>query len=229
MSLDYPMNKNLDGQLVAALKNFKINPIATDPAGPELVEGILWYVEDVQKWKYFDGTLLRTLGEGSGRKRGNYDASTGVIPDATSVTIDPTIPIANGDYFVVTVAGTLTGLIGEEELEVGDLLYANIDAPAAATDFYAVQTNIQLADNPLEAELLLGQDILAGAITSFTPTLFNTITSIEIVDGSEGTSLTDSVAIHYTLDLATGNYGTANVETLVDILGANISIQGFSA
>ena len=228
MPLDYPMNKHLDGQNVAELKRYKINNVLVDPTGADLVEGIPFYVDADKKWKYFDGTTLKPFGSEGGRKRGNFDASTGAIPTAADASVDPGVEIADGDYFVITVGGTLTGLVGEEELEIGDLLFASTNAPAAATDFYAVQTNIQLADNPVEAENFFAQDILEATPLVLTPTLFDSITAIEIIDPEEGTRLTDSLAITYTLG-ANGTYESVTIETLVDVIAANIILSGYTA
>lgn len=231
MSLDYLMNKHLNGQGVGELRNWKINPVDVDPLATELIEAVLYYVDADKKWKYYDGTELKVLGGEGGRKRGSFDASTGAVPTAANATVDPGVELKDGDYFVITVAGDITGLPNEESLEIGDLLYANTDAPAAAGDFYAVQTNIKLADNPVEAEVLEDNDILAGTPLDLYPNLFGGISSVEVYD-SNGVRITDSVAITMNgfaalpVDNA-GYYEYVTIETLVDVLSPVIILSGW--
>lgn len=223
-----PTNKHLDGQNIAELRNFKINPVPTDPTGAALDTAIMYWVMDVKKWKYYDGTELKIFGEENGRKRGNFDASSGAIPTAADATVDVGSDLISGDFFVVTVAGTIAGLPGTEELEVGDLLYASIDSPAAAADFHSVQTNITLADKPLEVEVFLAQDILAATPLTVTPSQFTVVSGVEIIDGNTGERLTDSLAITYDAGL-TGDFESVTIETLVDIQAATVKLRGYSS
>ena len=61
LDTDFLMNKHLVGQGIAELKGWKINPVPTDPTGADLVESVLFYVEDVKDFKYYDGTVLKVL------------------------------------------------------------------------------------------------------------------------------------------------------------------------
>jgi len=69
--------------------------------------------------------------------QGGYNASTNV-PDLTT---SPN-SIKKGFTYTVTASGTFF----EENLEVGDVLIAEIDNPTALTDWTTVQNNVDLAD-----------------------------------------------------------------------------------
>ena len=69
--------------------------------------------------------------------QGGYNASTNV-PDLTT---SPN-SIKKGFTYTVTASGTFFG----ENLEVGDVLIAEIDNPTALTDWTTVQNNVDLAD-----------------------------------------------------------------------------------
>jgi hypothetical protein len=93
---------------------------------------------------YVAGTLASL-----GKFRGTYDASAGAIPTGTNKKA--------GDYWRVTVAGTLTGLTPNAQLQIGDVVYASIDNATAGADFFSVQANFASAN-----------DVVVGA--TFTPT-----------------------------------------------------------
>lgn len=69
-----------------------------------------------------------------GRPRGGLDASSGAVPG-------PSADIEEGDFWRIMVAGT----IGTMVLKPGDVLFAAVDDAAVAADFFAVQSNVDLA------------------------------------------------------------------------------------
>lgn len=80
---------------------------------------------------YVDG-LLSSLGT----FKGGWDASLGTTPTGATV-------IA-GDYYRITVAGTLTGLLsGDVNVQVGDVIVANISNPISNSDWFALQSNFE--------------------------------------------------------------------------------------
>lgn len=95
-----------------------------------------------------------------GRPRGGFDASSGAVPA-------PTADNEAGDFWRITVAGT----IGTMVLKVGDVLFAAIDDAAVAADFYAVQSNVDLAtDTVLGLIKLYGTT--SGSATDGAPSQF---------------------------------------------------------
>jgi hypothetical protein len=103
------------------------------------------YIPSVDAVRNYINSTLASLG----KFRGTYDASAGVIPTGTNKKA--------GDYWRVTVAGTLTGLTPNAQLQVGDVVYASIDNATAGADFFSVQANFASAN-----------DVVVGA--TFTPT-----------------------------------------------------------
>jgi len=73
---------------------------------------------------------------------GGFDASFGALPTTGSGTSGA---IDKGDYWKVTVAGTITGLSPNADLKPGDVLYAAISGASVAADFFAIQGNIDQA------------------------------------------------------------------------------------
>jgi hypothetical protein len=135
----------------------------------------------LSQFAYYNGTTWVYLGTAVSQFKGNYDASVdGVLPGNGTTTL-------KGDFWVVNVAGTQTGIIGEDYLEVGDLLYANVaNADQTPANYFSIQTNtvpasttvsgtVQLATS---AETLLGVNALK-AITPATldATGYSTTTS----------------------------------------------------
>jgi hypothetical protein len=79
--------------------------------------------------------------------RGSHDASSGVFPTGT---------IKAGDYWYISVAGTLTGLTPVAQVSVGDMLVARVPNPTNASGWFVLQSNFDTS-----------QDILVGG--TFTP------------------------------------------------------------
>jgi hypothetical protein len=73
------------------------------------------------------------VGSMSGGFIGDYDASLGTIPSGTTKA---------GDYWRVSVAGTLAGLSPVEKLEAGDLVVSRVANPTSAADFFSMQGNV---------------------------------------------------------------------------------------
>lgn len=80
---------------------------------------------------------IDSLVSGVSNFRGVFDASSGAVPTATN--------IKAGDYWRVTVAGTVTGISPNPKLQVGDVVYASVANATAGTDFFALQANFATA------------------------------------------------------------------------------------
>lgn len=74
-----------------------------------------------------------------GQLVGNHDASGGNLPTTGS---GDGGAIVKGDYWRVTTAGTIPGLSPVEELENGDVIHAAVDNASDASEFFAVQANL---------------------------------------------------------------------------------------
>lgn len=73
-----------------------------------------------------------------GRPRGGWDASAGLVP-ASAANED-------GDFWRITVGGTINGLLsGPAVLKPGDLLLCSADGATTANKFYTIQSNVDQA------------------------------------------------------------------------------------
>jgi hypothetical protein len=166
------VNKHQDGQNIAQLLNFKLNPTATDPATP--VIGVPWYNTTTNKLKFYDGTSVRVLAHlgdlaALGRYRGQWDASTG-IPTAAASTVLPDDPIKAGDHWRVSVGGSIVNLIGADILAAGDMIFADADGANTAAQFFAVQANADLTITTIRDTATLAT-LAANTATNVVPTL----------------------------------------------------------
>ena len=158
------MFTSLDFQQVGELKNAKFEILAADPGSP--VQGQIWFNSTDNRYKFFDGANVCEIAcmedvNRIGQFIGSHDASTG-IPASTG----PGGDINAGDFWRVTVAGTIAGIVGASDvLEPGDVIFALVDNPAAAGDFLAVQTNVDLANS------MIGEDVVVASLPANTPTV----------------------------------------------------------
>lgn len=120
------------------LQNAVIQKLTSDPLSP--VDGQIWYNTTDNRFKRYDGVTTQVIAElrdvaGLLDYKGGYDASTNT-PNLDS---SPTAgTIFKGDTFTVTVLGTFY----TEEVEIGDMLIAEVDDPATIDDWTRVQFNL---------------------------------------------------------------------------------------
>jgi hypothetical protein len=98
--------------------------------------------------------LVNSIVSSVGQFKGVFDASTGTAPTGAS--------IVAGDYYRVSVAGTLTGLINGPAVQVGDIIVSNISNPQGNADYFALQANFSSSDDIPVGGTFTPQ---AGAIT----------------------------------------------------------------
>ncbi len=73
-----------------------------------------------------------------GRPRGGWDASSNTVPGSATNEA--------GDFWRITVAGTLSGLVsGAGDVKPGDVLIADVDGATNQGDFYCIQSNVDQA------------------------------------------------------------------------------------
>jgi len=154
--------------------------------------------------------------------QGGYDAANNV-PDLDS---SPSSSIRKGWTYTVTS----DGLFFTEQVRVGDVLIAEIDAPTALADWTTVQNNVDLADlntvgignvNAATANDLLGVDVSYSSGTA----------SVGLdVDGltEETSPATDDTIVIYDTSTSTNKKATlANIAEAIDISkGVRISLDG---
>jgi hypothetical protein len=165
------LTKNLNGNSVGALLDWKLNPRANDYTTP--VAGVPWYNSTSNQLKYYDGTAIKVLATLAdiatlGRYRGQWDASTGIPTAAGSANFQGSA-IEAGDYWRVSVGGNINNLIGTDLLAPGDVIFADVDGASTAAQFFAVQGNANLANATIADEQTLAT-LTANVATDVVPT-----------------------------------------------------------
>lgn len=138
---------NLDGN---EIRNYSIEKLASDPTGGDLYEGRVWLNTTTDKYKvYVNGAVqilateayVETVVQQIGQSQGGFDASSGLLPTVSDL-IDGDTAIRRGDYWDITVAGTIAGIGGDDVLSVGDVLKFVGTNPATASHWLGIQRNI---------------------------------------------------------------------------------------
>jgi len=213
MSSTIPVYINQDGGKVAKLIDFLENPVSSDPGSP--VDGLKWYNTTSKRFKYFDGTATKTIANlediGSiGTFQGGHDATTGVPTGAS---------IEAGDFWRVTVGGTITGIQGADVVEVNDLIYALVDGATNAADFLAVEVNQDFSAFVKEDSQSLAS-LPANTATDVNPVGLSSISSYMITT-SAGVNITQFLGV--VVDQATPKI---TITSLLPLTNLNIKFAG---
>jgi hypothetical protein len=116
---------------------------------------------------------LYNLIVGIGTFVGAHDASGGAVPTTGS---GPSSAIEKGDYWRISVAGTISGL---GTLRAGDVIYAKSAGASAASDFFAVENNEDQATSSTLGLIKLYADLLASN-TDGSPTQAAIVTALAL-------------------------------------------------
>jgi hypothetical protein len=133
--------------------------------------------------------------------KGGYNASTN-FPNLTSG-----VGILKGDYYVVTVPGTFYG----QNVEVGDSLFANFDAPVTLAGWTIVQGNTVPASETVAGIIAIATQVEVDAGTNDT----KAVTPLKLKNSSYITRKYVSPATSVgsgTATTFTHNLGTTNVQ-----------------
>ncbi len=213
------MYKNLDGQNVGSLIDWKLNPKSADPSSP--VAGVPWYNEATGEIKVFDGTNVLTLATTTdiasiGEFKGAHDASGGAVPTAGAGD-----DISAGDFWRVSVAGTITGIGGADQLEPNDLIYALVDNASSAADFTAIQVNVDDSQF-IKQEVVTGVNLTGTAMFTATvgPVGLTTIDSYVVLDSSNKDI---TMAVEITVNQATPSI---TIMSLIALTGLEVRFLG---
>lgn len=135
------------------LKNAVLDKLATDPVSP--VEGQVWYNTASDEVKYYDGTAVRIIASKAWvtseinkleRIQGSFDASAGLLPVAGDKIYGDLTQIVAGDYWIISVPGTIAGIGGEDVLDIGDKLQYVGGGAGTAANWVGIQTNLNDAN-----------------------------------------------------------------------------------
>jgi len=231
------------------LQNWAMEPFTTAAlaalAGADLYEGRFAYDTDKNKVVHYDGTAWRTLVNSSelnkfGALIGTVDATAG-IPDGTTagqigsgvdelgVPLTTAASLQKGDFWIVSVAGVIAGIQGNDTLHVGDLLMCTVDGSTTASDWIGIQMNV----NDLSLGSGGGSGVFAvtktAALVAATPLSFaaemaaavpvamTTIRSVQVIEDATGEDITSGLRIDWTAQEVEANVAVASVT--ITILG----------
>lgn len=193
------VRKHQDGGELSRLENFIFTTLAADPNPATYPEGSPWFNTTDGKWKYVEaGAVKEFANTGSivttGRYRGAYDASGNVVPTTADGSNHVGEDMKAGDYFRVSVAGAISGLIGEDALEAGDLVIADIDDADAAAEFFGMQANKPEFVNQSGVDQVTNVVVVADVWNDVTPAALDggKISDFEIIDPATNDVLTNA-------------------------------------
>ena len=133
------------------IQSASFEKLAADPTGGGLYKGRFWYNTTTDLVKYYDGTTIQIFAtqkyvtdavNALGQCQGTFSALAGALPTASNKTQGDLTTIKKGDYWVVSVAGTIAGIGGADELSIGDIIQFFGSNPATAADWIGVQRNL---------------------------------------------------------------------------------------
>lgn len=131
------------------LKNHVMDKLAADPGVP--VDGQTWFNTTTDEIKYYDGTAVRVIASKAWvtseinkleRIQGSFDASPGLLPVAGDKIYGDLTQIVAGDYWIISVAGTIAGIGGDDILSIGDKLQYVGGGAGTAANWVGIQTNL---------------------------------------------------------------------------------------
>jgi len=131
------------------VQNWSLQKLATDPVSP--FDGQFWLNTTDKKYKFYDGITVNSLADASDVTglldfKGGYNAATNT-PD---LDVSPS-GVTKGDVYVVTVAGNFF----TEAVEVGDMIFAQVDSASSLGDWVTVQNNVDQATETIKGILAL--------------------------------------------------------------------------
>ncbi|QYW03063.1 hypothetical protein pEaSNUABM13_00104 [Erwinia phage pEa_SNUABM_13] len=190
---------NIELMLGAQLKNFRPEQLAADPAVGDLVaaqEGRMWYNTTDKKYKYFDGTAIKELGEGGGSVEGVILAD-GTVAMTADLLLSGPDQSASEDNAAVSKKHVETVISGKQDklsgLTENAVVFAGADSTLETSDVTAtelgylkgasssIQTQITAVKNKADANetALAGKlDAGAGVLTGDLNADGNTITNL---------------------------------------------------
>lgn len=171
----FGVNVDLDDN---ELLNARVENGLVSPAPSPSKKGRLFFNTSTGKLQYDDGAAIQdvaNLNDVSGLLdfKGGYNAAT------NTPAINGGAGVLKGDYYVVTAAGTFLGV----ELEVGDSLFANVDAPTLASEWTFVQSNVV---NPARKYVSPSTSVGGGVPVTFNHGLGTTNVIVQCVRVSTG-------------------------------------------
>lgn len=133
------------------IQNVSVEKLGAHPSGAGLFNGRVWQLTTTNLYYRYDGTAIQTIADRQwvtdsinalGQCQGVFSALAGSLPTAANKTQGDLTSVKKGDYWVVSVAGTIAGIGGADELSVGDIIQFFGTTPATAADWLGVERNL---------------------------------------------------------------------------------------
>jgi hypothetical protein len=144
---------DLDLDQVSTINQGGFEKIAGDAPTP--VDGQEWYNTTSDKRKVHIDTTTQVYAFESWvtaeinkleRIQGSFDASAGLLPNSGNKTQGDLTQIVPGDYWIISVGGTIAGIGGDDVLAVGDKLQYVGGGAGTASNWVGIQTNLNDAN-----------------------------------------------------------------------------------
>jgi hypothetical protein len=162
------------------------------------------------------GALIQAAYDASaGIPAGSTNGGVGSGVDSLGVPLTGTASIQAGDYWLVTTAGTIVGILGDDNLSVGDFLWALQDNPTLPAHFAGVNMNVN--------------DAASGAgtvrvVTKTAPLVANTPLSYAAeMTAAVGGAMTVAHSVQV-IDVATGDTIGLAIDPVAKTIESNVAI-----
>lgn len=209
-------------------------------AGADLYEGRIVYDTDKDQIVMYNGAIWKAIANSAdlnkfGAQIGSVSAAAG-LPDGVTagqigsgvdeldVPLTTIASIQTGDTWIVTTAGVIAGIAGDDTLDVGDLLMATADGAAVAADWVGIQMNINdlnLGINNWSASTVYAAN---AVVTAVSPTTGHQTIYRRIAAGTSAATFTaGEEALHLTL--ATAGNAEAHV-TDTALAASGLAVAG---
>lgn len=215
-------------------------------AGADLYDGRIVYDTDKNQIVTYNGVIWQTIANSSdlnkfGAQIGAVDASVGlpdgVTPGQVGSGVDElgeslvgVASIQTGDTWIVTTAGVIAGIAGDDTLDVGDLLMATADGAAIAADWVGIQMNVNdlnLGINNWSASTVYAAN---AVVTAVSPTTGHQTIYRRIAAGTSAATFTAvEEALHLTLSTAGNSEAHADDTTVAPAVAGNPTIAEIEA
>lgn len=192
------------------LLNTRVENGNLSPASSPTKEGRLFFNTATKKLQYDDGTVIQdvaNLNDVSGLLdfKGGYNAAT------NTPAINGGAGVLKGDYYVVTAAGNFLGV----DLEVGDSMFANVDAPTLASEWTFIQYNVV---NPTKKYVSASTSVGGGVPVTFNHGLGTSNVIVQCVRVSTGAVVNLGID-NFTANSVDITKNGANYNIIVTIIG----------
>jgi hypothetical protein len=140
---------DLDLDQVSTINQGGFEKVAGNPSAP--VDGQEWYDTTDDKRKVRVDTTTETYAFESWvveeinkleRIQGSFSAAAGLLPTSANKINGDLTQIVPGDYWIISTAGTIAGIVGADQLSVGDKLQYVGGGVSTASNWVGIQTNL---------------------------------------------------------------------------------------